>query len=148
MGRNLHPRGTPLKQRIRDRISIDNETGCWLWTGPLQPNGYAMMGIGRARRYVHRLAYSEWVGPIPAGLDMDHLCRVRKCCNPEHLQPVSRAENIRRGEGPAILAKINGAKTMCTNGHEFTEENTILRRGGGRKCRACSRSQAIRRAMD
>ena len=126
-----------------------NETGCWVWTGKLQPNGYAMTFLGsraqgqrRSRVYVHRLAYELWRGPIPSGLDLDHLCRVRSCFNPAHLEPVTRAVNTRRGDGPALLARLNGSKTHCKSGHPFTAENTRQRPTGGRTCRTCEKEMA------
>jgi len=142
MGANVHPRGTPISTRIQDRITIDANTGCWTWSGPIQPNGYAMMSVGRSRRYVHRLAFETWIGPIPRGLDIDHLCRNRACCNPQHLEPVARAENINRGNGPNVLARLNGNKTHCANGHEFTSDNTRMRPSGGRRCRTCARDES------
>ena len=81
-----------------DRITV-TET-CWLWTGPKYHNGYGQARGGR----VHRLMYEALVGPIPDGLELDHLCRIRECVNPEHLEPVTRAENARRARtrGEAI----------------------------------------------
>jgi hypothetical protein len=72
---------------------------CWIWTGPLHEAGYgrtSVPGVGQRVR-IHRLAYETFVGPIPEGLVIDHLCRVRACCNPAHLEAVTSAENIRRG---------------------------------------------------
>lgn len=91
-------RGT-LAERLVARIDID-DNACWIWQGYVTPNGYGLIGDGRGRAgtsiYTHRASYELHVGPIPEGLDIDHLCRVRACCNPQHLEPVTRAENLRR----------------------------------------------------
>lgn len=87
------------------------------------------------------MAWQTWRGPIPAGLTLDHLCRVRACVNPAHLEPVTLAENKRRGESPAAR---KARQTHCMRGHEFTPENTIRRKDRrgrgiltGRECRVC-----------
>jgi hypothetical protein len=142
----------PTRERLLRNREI-SMSGCWLWLGKLQPNGYGMTHLGSrakgARRktvYVHRLAYQEWVGQIPVGCDLDHLCRVRRCFNPEHLEPVSRKENVIRGAGPALLGSRNGGKTHCKHGHSFNDENTSLRSGGGRTCRECARLRGVQGA--
>ena len=119
---------------------------CWHWTGSISPSGYGRFGLRRGTMVqAHRFAYEALVGPIPEGLDLDHLCRVRNCVNPEHLEPVSRAENLRRGVGvggkrPGGMHEINAAKTHCKHGHEFTPENTAINSASGcRQCRTCHR---------
>lgn len=103
-----------------------------------RPNadGYIDLNIdsGRGLR-AHRVVYEQVVGPIPDGLVLDHLCRVRCCCNPDHLEPVTHIENIMRGAGTGAA---NAVKTHCKNGHEFTVENTYERPTGGRACRTCT----------
>ena len=105
---------------------------CWQWTGPSSPLGYGYFG-----RYgvAHRVAYEIAVGPIPDGLEIDHLCRNRGCVNPEHLDAVTHRQNILRGE---TLASINAAKTHCWRGHPFDEGNTRVSAIGYRTCRACN----------
>lgn len=120
---------------IYKRIERD-ENGCWLWT-PCKLNdgyGYARDAEGRDTK-AHRLSYEIFVGPVPDGLHLDHLCRVRHCVNPEHLEPVTNRENILRGVG--ITAQC-AQKTHCKRGHEFTPENTILK-GTWRECQTCRR---------
>jgi hypothetical protein len=118
---------------------VDQTDSCWLWTGPLTANGYADVTIGRRRMRAHRFAYELLVGPIPDGLQLDHVkargCRHRHCVNPAHLEPVTQTENILRGNSPAA---IHARKTHCINGHEFSPENTYHRPdNGGRQCRTC-----------
>lgn len=103
---------------------------CWIWTGA-KKRGYGTLDqVGS-----HRLAYLHFRGPIPTGLILDHLCRVRNCVNPWHLEAVTHKENILRGVG---LAAINAKKTACKRGHPFTPDNIYGRRGW-RQCRECSR---------
>lgn len=121
----------------QDRIRRDGD--CWLWTGPQTWNGYPKWGDGSG---AHRRIYELLVGPIPVGLDLDHLCRVRHCVNPEHLEPVTRRENLLRGD---TVPARRAAMTHCAYGHEFTEENTRWYRGM-RYCRACNRRRMEERA--
>lgn len=118
-------------------------TECWLWTGEIHTKGYGRMYGGRNRRLLaHRVAYELFTGPIPLGLQLDHLCRVRLCVNPAHLEPVTCAENIRRS--PISLASIQRARTHCPQGHPYAGDNLVTRkrgRGTGRHCRECRRQQ-------
>jgi hypothetical protein len=102
-------------------------------------SGYGEFSIGKRKVRAHRFAYETFRGAIPAGLVIDHLCRQPRCVNPGHLQPVTRGENVLRGEGPtAALAR----RLRCRNGHEFTPENTSVNDRGHRGCRTCWREQA------
>lgn len=113
--------------------NVTKGTDCWLWTGHTDRDGY---GIFYRRGHVraHRFAYESEVGVIPAGLEPDHLCGVRKCVRPEHLELVSHRENVLRGRS---FAAINSRKTHCPRGHEFTAANTYVYPSGGRQCRTC-----------
>jgi len=106
-----------LPPYFQERAEVTDD-GCWTWTLALNHNGYAeckpMMGTKRA----HRITYMLLVGEIPEGLVLDHLCRVRHCINPDHLEPVTDRENLDRG-----FALI----TACPQGHEYTPENTYLK---------------------
>lgn len=127
-------------------------SGCWLWQKRLNRKGYGTSSAGSrtdgSRRSVlaHRLAYELLVGPIPDGLELDHLCRNRACVNPSHLEPVSHRENIQRSDE---IGKGNGHKTHCRNGHPFDSTNTLvsISRFGHRHrhCRVCGRNQAAAR---
>jgi len=132
----------PPKYSTEQRIvaffdKVEFTDSCWLWAAPDASLGYGQFWIGTRKVYAHRWIYEFCVGSIPDGLQIDHLCRVRHCVNPDHLEPVTVRENILRGEGlPARLAR----QTHCKWGHEFTEENTYRSsRHGCRNCRACHR---------
>lgn len=77
-------------------INRDGPNGCWLWTGTIERTGYGRFWLGGRQEIAHRASYALLIGPIPEGLTIDHLCRVRACVNPDHLEPVTLAENIRR----------------------------------------------------
>jgi len=127
----------PLEERFWGHVHKTDT--CWLWTGHIVL-GYGRLLIGsrtdKSRRAIpaHRFAYELLIGPIPEGAELDHLCRNRCCVNPSHLEPVTRKENILRGNG---ITAQNARKTHCPKGHPYDEANTILITNGGRKCRAC-----------
>ncbi len=109
---------------------------CHLWTASVQNKGYGQFRFGGTTRLAHVLAWVWRNGPVPAGLELDHLCRVRRCVNPKHLEAVTRAVNFRRGARAGALGRMHAAKTHCKRGHAYTPENTYERRGA-RECRAC-----------
>lgn len=125
---------------------VDKTDTCWLWTGPTQPhNGYGRLGYRGRSVFAHRLAYELLVGPIPDGLTLDHLCRVRTCVNPLHLEPVTQRENTLRGD---TIAAANARKTSCKRGHPFSPENTHIycHRGTVRRsCKECNRQRNRRK---
>ncbi len=137
----MPPQCTPAELRLWPRVN-KTET-CWLWTAGLDAHGYGLFSDirmtnlrGRAARAAHRWSYEHFVGPVPEGLDLDHLCRVRNCVRPDHLEPVTRRENLLRS--PLTRTTINAAKTHCPQGHEYTPENTYLRPDdGSRQCCKC-----------
>ena len=121
------------RERLAERYVI-TESGCWQFTGFLNWAGYGIFTLNGVKHPAHRAAYIILVGPVPKGLDLDHLCRNRACINPAHLEPVTRSENLRRGEAGGWQRN----KTHCVNGHAFTQENTYIRPDGtGRECRTC-----------
>jgi hypothetical protein len=117
---------------------------CWLWSSALEYGGYPIYWIGDGvSRRAHRLAYEFLVGPIPDGMTLDHLCRVRRCVNPDHLEICSAGENARRS--PLAPYNQKARWTHCLRGHEFTEENTAHNSAGRRECRTCRNDGARRR---
>ncbi len=126
-----------------ERVQMEPMSGCWLWVGPVSWNGYGECIRAGVRTRAHRDSYEHFVGPIPSGLQIDHLCRQRCCVNPEHLEPVTQRENVLRGEG---LSAKRAAQTHCKYGHEFTYENTRITNLRQRKCRACNRNRLAARA--
>lgn len=112
-------------------------SGCVEWAAGLN-RGYGVFYDGQRLVKAHRWSYEYFVGPIPDGLHIDHLCRNTRCVNPAHLEPVTPRENVLRGVG---LAARQAQLTHCVRGHEFTEGNTY-RAHGRRYCRTCRRDAA------
>jgi 5-methylcytosine-specific restriction endonuclease McrA len=158
--RHVRKTGEPgpvqIRLRINDwekaywaRVERRGPGECWLWTGLKTKGGYGIYWPkggntgeskdGVQRTTAHRIAYELLIGPIPEGLTLDHVedrCSSRLCCNPAHLEPVTRGENNLRGNSPAAK---NARKTHCDQGHEFTPENTYITPGSGkRRCRVCT----------
>lgn len=109
---------------------------CWRWVGTIR-NGYGIAVIDGRNYRAHRIAFTLMRGPIPDGLTLDHLCRVRSCCNPDHLEAVTLSTNVLRGMSPTAQ---HARKTHCPKGHEYTAGNTRHRRGR-RECLVCTREQ-------
>lgn len=112
-----------------------SESGCWEWIGVVAADGYGHYKTNGRPHQAHRVVYEFLVGPIPEGLQLDHLCRNRKCVNPAHLEPVTAKENTRRAD---VVFGIRSAATHCKHGHPFDAENTKWV-DGRRTCRACRR---------
>ena len=126
---------------IANLITRDPESGCWAGLCYITPAGYAVLPD---RRRLHRVVWETLVGPIPAGLVLDHVraagCTWNSCCNPAHLEPVTQQVNILRGRSPAA---VNARKTECgTCGTPYDQSNTYRAAGGSRRCRACRASWA------
>lgn len=113
---------------------VDEATGCWVWQLGRDRDGYGLKWTPSGTRGAHRVYYGRLVGPIPEGLQLDHLCRVRHCVNPVHLEVVTNQENSQRGLKGRLV-------THCAQGHEYTPENTYIRREGRRTCRECHRTR-------
>ncbi len=121
-----------IPERILAKFYVDLETGCWVWTGSRTRDSYGWVWFKPRAWLAHRLVYELCVGPIPEGLQIDHLCRNRPCVSPSHLEPVTNAENVRRGMGGEWWRR----KTHCPQGHAYVEANTYMYRNR-RHCRAC-----------
>lgn len=109
-------------EELLSRYEPVTESGCWIWAGQIGPDGYARLNATRLSSiYAHRFFYEQYKGPIPHGLTIDHLCRVKCCVNPYHLEAVTQQVNILSGNNAAAQ---NAAKTHCPQGHEYTKSNT------------------------
>lgn len=132
--------------RLESKIQAEPNTGCWLWTGAVTHDGYGygVFRMSRPRRNVaaHRAVWELHRGPVPDGLTLDHLCRVRCCVNPDHLEAVAHRVNCLRGISPAAL---HAKKTSCPHGHAYDTSNTIIRKDGSRRCRSCTKIRDRRR---
>ena len=131
------------RERFMKKVDVA-PGGCWLWNAATQPNGYGRYYSEGKVVFAHRWSYEHFAGPIPDGLVIDHVCRVRRCVNPDHLEPVTNQVNVLRGEG---WAPANKAKIRCPGGHLYDVANTYVDAAGQRHCRACRRiREAARRA--
>lgn len=133
-----------IAEAVLAHVSPEPNSGCWLWTGTINDSGYGRFNVSDRRERAHRLLYEYLKGPIPEGLILDHLCRVRSCVNPDHLEPVTQGENVRRGMAGATQRARQLAKTHCPHGHDYTPENTSYNWRGARVCRACRNAQQRR----
>jgi hypothetical protein len=123
--------------QLTDKISPEPNSGCWLWIGASDALGYGL-ATRRLGRAAHRAVYVAAAGSIPAGLELDHLCRTPRCCNPRHLEPVTHRVNLHRAYG---FVRAQLARTQCPAGHPYDDENTYINPAGKRGCRTCKRAR-------
>jgi hypothetical protein len=145
-----------IAEKVISRLVVGDDQ-CWMWPGALTGTGYGHAGWSLGHRKMvygstHRIAYEYLRGPIPEGLDLDHLCHDpqvchpekasdcphRKCCNPDHLEPITRQENLLRGGG---MAARRATVAECPQGHPYDAENTEIDNLGRRNCLACKRAR-------
>ena len=133
----------PIPKSVTDRLLSRTEkdpSGCWLWKGHLNSWGYGRFWLSGRKStavwdMVHRVSYETFLDKkIPAGLEIDHLCRVRNCINPEHLEPVTPRENTFRSNS---RHGINARKTVCLRGHSLAGDN-LVKSDKNRRCRTCT----------
>ena len=125
-------------ERFNEKYTVHEETGCWEWTAGKVPNGYGMFWMDGRHHGAHRVSWLLHKGFIPVGLQLDHLCRVRHCVNPDHLEPVTTQENLLRGE---TNAAHNAAKTHCPQGHPYAGSNLYRSKTNERYCLTCIRQR-------
>jgi hypothetical protein len=128
------PKGVTPFDRWAASVAED-DMGCWVWKGSLS-DGYGALRVEGKTVRAHRFAYEAFIGPIPDGMEIDHLCRNRACSNPGHLEAVTGRENWQRGKAPSVA---NAAKTRCKYGHPLSGANLIVRKSGYRQCKTCNR---------
>ena len=131
----------PLYERIMEKVIPEPNSGCWLYLGILDKDGYGrvvpsrLSNLKRRPMSVHRIMYENFTGkPIESPLTIDHKCKVRCCCNPQHMEPVTNVVNVMRGES---LFAQNARKTECKRGHPLSGYNLRVNSKGERQCRAC-----------
>lgn len=130
----------PLPPIERFWMKVSKTETCWLWLGAKRGKGYGAFALNNRMVAAHVWLWEQENGPVPNGMELDHLCRVHACVRPIHLEPVTPLENMRRGN-------TNMTKTHCKWGHPFDAENTYHIPSGGRDCRQCRRRRHLMHAQ-
>jgi hypothetical protein len=133
-----------VNELVRFLQHVETGRGCWEWRGHRLQSGYGTASDSRGTEPAHRRSYRLFVGPIGAGLEIDHLCRNRGCVRPDHLELVTHRENLLRGQG---VSAENARKSVCVNGHELNFANTYIRKNGNRDCRVCKKLRERQRRI-
>lgn len=136
---------------LRERVVVDSTSGCWRVPDlKVRSDGYLRVSIAGTLGYLHRIFYEHYVGVVPEGFELDHTCHTddetcrgvgcehRGCVNPDHMDVVTRRENIERSH----VGVVNRSKEECSRGHVYDDENTYHRPDGGRDCRVCMRERS------
>lgn len=128
-----------MKPKSAVQYVVDEKTGCWLWQRTLIKGGYGQFQKNGVKKAAHVHFWEAENGPVPDGLELDHLCRRPSCVRPSHCEPVTHAENQRRRAATVV---------KCPAGHDYDERNTHVKKTGARVCRACNRDKMrARRAL-
>lgn len=130
-----------LEDRLMARVIMIPESTCWHWTGCIDRDGYAKMSTKNRPTMVYRISYELFVGPIPEGMVIDHICRQRDCVNPKHLEVVTSRENTMRS--PIAPAALNARKTHCSEGHELVDASHPSKKQRG--CLICCAQKSLDR---
>ena len=142
----------PAIERFMLRVQ-KSDNGCWNWTAFKTPDGYGIFCLAKNKNTsAHRFSYTHHIGEIPAGLEIDHICSVRSCVNPAHLEVVTHQENVQRGKqrggyanNGKELALAKRSKTHCPSGHPYAGENLVIdSSSGGRRCKICTNEKSRR----
>lgn len=132
-------KNVPIRDKVKDNVVVDPDSGCWNWQAAKNRHGYGVTCVNAKRTLAHRASYEAFIGAIPSGLCLDHLCRNPRCCNPDHLEAVSQKENVRRG----IAADKKRNQTHCKHGHPLSGDNLHINVRGGRQCIICLRKSQL-----
>ena len=125
--------------RFNQKYDTNPITGCWEWHGYIHPGGYGHFS-DKGKVTAHRWSYEYFIGKIPNSLKLDHLCRIRHCVNPDHLEAVTQKENITRGNTGLLSGLFMKSKTHCPQNHEYSYDNTYIFPNGKRKCKECAKN--------
>lgn len=128
------------KDYILKRVEIIPFSGCWVWMNHLDRDGYAGLVVNRKYNVIHRHSYKLFFGEIPNGLELDHLCKVRCCVNPHHLEPVTHQENAVR----IFYGRSKDRDKYCSNGHERNETNTYITKTNKKYCKICNKVSLLK----